>query len=58
MELEDVEMYNSNVSYDYNGTYNGTFENCPNINLPVVYVVTQVNIIFFFAFTKQVDWPR
>lgn len=51
MELEDVEMYNSNVSYDYNGTYNGTFENCPNINLPVVYVVTQVNIFFFFAFT-------
>ncbi|KAL0842492.1 hypothetical protein ABMA28_014586 [Loxostege sticticalis] len=43
MELEDVEMYNSgNISYDFNGTYNGTFENCPNINLPVVYVVTQV----------------
>ncbi|KAJ0180806.1 hypothetical protein K1T71_004210 [Dendrolimus kikuchii] len=43
MELEDVEMYSTgNFSYDENGTFNGTFENCPNINLPVVYIVTQV----------------
>ncbi|XP_063359174.1 somatostatin receptor type 2 [Cydia amplana] len=44
MELEDVENYgNGNFTYDENGTYNGTaFENCPNINIPVVYVVTQV----------------
>ncbi|CAH0406255.1 unnamed protein product [Chilo suppressalis] len=42
MELEDVEMY-GNFTYDYNTSFgNGTFENCPNINLPVVYVVTQV----------------
>lgn len=43
MELEEIEMYdNGNYSYDENGTYNSTFENCPNINLPVVYIVTQV----------------
>ncbi|CAK1545042.1 unnamed protein product [Leptosia nina] len=43
MELEDVEMYgNGNYAYDDNGTFNSTFENCPNINLPVVYVVTQI----------------
>lgn len=43
MELEDVETYGSgNYSFAKNGTYNETFENCPNINLPVVYVVTQV----------------
>lgn len=43
MELEDVEMYgNDNYSFDHNGTFNGTFENCPNMNLPVVYVVTQI----------------
>nr|QMS43774.1 allatostatin receptor type C [Thaumetopoea pityocampa] len=43
MELEDVEMFGSdNISYDYNGTVNGTYERCPNVNLPVVYVVAQV----------------
>ncbi|XP_034840497.1 somatostatin receptor type 2 [Maniola hyperantus] len=43
MELEDVEMYaNTNYSYDDNGTFNSTYENCPNLNLPIVYVVTQI----------------
>ncbi|CAG4913652.1 somatostatin receptor type 2-like [Colias croceus] len=43
MEIEEVEMYgNGNYAYDENGTFNSTFENCPNINLPVVYVVTQI----------------
>ncbi|XP_049867513.1 somatostatin receptor type 2-like [Pectinophora gossypiella] len=47
MALEEMEMYGapwnaSAFAYDENGTYNGTFENCPNVNLPVVYVVTQV----------------
>lgn len=47
MELEEMEMYETSWNgthyvYDRNGTFNGTYENCPNINLPVVYVVTQV----------------
>ncbi|XP_013144740.1 PREDICTED: somatostatin receptor type 2-like, partial [Papilio polytes] len=43
MEIEEVEMYgHSNYSFDENSTLNGTYENCPNVNLPVVYVVTQV----------------
>ncbi|CAG9585013.1 unnamed protein product [Danaus chrysippus] len=43
MELEDVEIFGSgNYSYIDNGTFNGTYENCPNINLPIVSVVTQI----------------
>lgn len=48
--LEESEVhfgYGNNNSfgyfYDENSTYNGTYENsCPNPNLPVVYVITQV----------------
>ncbi|CAG9097135.1 hypothetical protein JYU34_007501 [Plutella xylostella] len=42
MELEDVEQYGAmNFSYYDNNTYNSTFEACPNMNTPAVYLVTQ-----------------